>query len=113
MTEEKLYKYIQITTGDTLIAKVDMSKAINGFVKLEKPLKMIVREDNEMINYSFVPWIPFTDDEIIPLNSKSIVTIAALNEDSVEIYKQALAETEEINESYQTSDLDTEIGYLN
>jgi len=115
MEENKNYKYIELMNGDKLLAIVDMSKAINGFLKLQRPLKMIISEDEEIINYGFAPWIPFSDEESVPLSTKSIVTIAKLNDETIELYKRALAGTEETNEVdvFESYDLENEINYLN
>ena len=105
------FKFVQLTNGDRIFAEIDMKESENGFLKLKKPLKLFSAENDVSIHYSFTPWIPFTDDEKVPLAAKSIVTIATLNDEFITMYNRALENTENPEET--TSNLEQEIGYLN
>ena len=108
-------KYLLLVNGDQLFASVDFSSSSDGFLKLEQPLKLIISEMEEVVNYSFSPWIPFTDSIIIALSAKSITTIASLNEENQLLYQKALKKTQENDtENIDEYNLyDSEIGYLN
>ena len=105
------FKFVQLTNGDRIFAEIDMKESENGFLKLKKPLKLFSAENDVSIHYSFTPWIPFTDDEKVPLAAKSIVTIATLNDEFITMYNRALENTE--NPEEMISNLEQEIGYLN
>ena len=105
------FKFVQLTNGDRIFAEIDMKDSEKGFLKLKKPLKLFSAENDVSIHYSFTPWIPFTDDEKVPLAAKSIVTIATLNDEFITMYNRALENTK--NPEEMTSNLEQEIGYLN
>ena len=84
------YKYIQLTNGDHLFTILHFPENKTGFLKLKQPLKLSMKENDHHIQFGFMPWIPFTDDEVIPLSAKAIVTIANLNEEYIELYKKGV-----------------------
>ena len=88
------FKFVQLTNGDRIFAEIDMKESENGFLKLKKPLKLFSAENDVSIHYSFTPWIPFTDDEKVPLAAKSIVTIASLNDEFITMNNRAEENTE-------------------
>lgn len=84
------YKYIHLTNGDHIFTELHFPKEKTGFFKLKNPLKLQMKEDEQHVHFGFIPWIPFSDDEVVPLSAKSIITIANLNEEYVEMYKKGL-----------------------
>ena len=84
------YKYIHLTNGDHLFTEMHFPKEKTGFFKLKNPLKLQMKEDENHVHFGFMPWIPFSDDEEVPLSAKSIITIANLNDEYVEMYKKGL-----------------------
>ena len=84
------YKYIHLTNGDHLFTEIHFPKEKTGFFKLKNPLKLQMKEDERHVHFGFMPWIPFSDDEEFPLSAKSIITIANLNDEYVEMYKKGL-----------------------
>lgn len=106
------YKFILLSNNDFIFSKIDIDKSTNTFMRLIKPLRVLISEDSESVNYNFVPWIPFTTDEIIPLSTKSIVTITSLSSEYIELYEKAHQNIENSREEHAL-DLMNEISFLN
>jgi hypothetical protein len=84
------YKYIHLSNGDHLFTELRFPKEKTGFFKLKKPLKLTMKEDDQHVHFGFIPWIPFSDDDEVPLAAKSIITIANLNDEYTKMYKKGL-----------------------
>ena len=84
------YKYIHLTNGDHIFAEIQFSKEKTGFFKLKRPLKLSMNEDENHVHFGFMPWIPFSDDEEVPLQAKSVITMANLNDEYKEMYIKGL-----------------------
>tara|TARA_S200000501_G_scaffold310402_1_gene300616 strand:+ start:86 stop:418 length:333 start_codon:yes stop_codon:yes gene_type:complete len=84
------YKYIHLTNGDHIFTELHFPKEKTGFFKLKKPLKLTMKEDENHVHFGFMPWIPFSDDEEVPLQAKSVVTMANLSDEYKEMYKKGL-----------------------
>lgn len=117
MENKNIYKYIELLNGDRLLAEINLKESVDGFLKIVNPLKMIVIEDEETINYNFTPWVPFSNDKVYPLSQRSITTIATLNEETVELYTKAVKRIidKNMDELIQEDEqqLINQIGYLN
>jgi len=110
MKKNTEYKFIMLLNNDFIFTKIDLEKNITGFLKLINPLKIIFSEDDDSINYNFIPWIPFTDDNTIPLSTKSIITITSLSDELIELYETAI---QNISESKLMNRKDFDISLLN
>lgn len=97
------YKFILLLNNDFIFSKIEVEKPINGFLKLINPLRVLMSEDDESVSYNFIPWIPFTKDTVIPLASKSIVTITSLSEEHIDLYNKAIENITEIFNSTNKS----------
>jgi len=59
-----------LQTEITYLLKLNSPKEKTGFFKLKRPLKLSMKEDENHVHFGFMPWIPFSDDEEVPLSSK-------------------------------------------
>ena len=80
------YKYIHLTNGDHIFTELHFPKEKTGFFKLKKPLKLTMKEDENHVHFGFMPWIPFSDDEEVPLQAKSVITMANLSDEYKSLY---------------------------
>jgi hypothetical protein len=101
MNDQHKYKFL-IVDGSYIFSKVEKYDLTENFIILNKPLKMVFHEDEEQINYSFCPWVLFSNQENYPVSTRSITTIANLNEESISLYKKAITGTFDKKESDNT-----------
>ena len=98
------YKYIHLTNGDHIFAEIQFSKEKTGFFKLKRPLKLSMKEDDNHVHFGFMPWIPFSDDEEVPLQAKSVITMANLNDEYKEMYIKGLEHHTKLEEVIEFDD---------
>ena len=107
------YKYIHLTNGDHIFTQLHSPKEKTGFFKLKQPLKLTMKEDDNHVHFGFMPWIPFSDDEEVPLSAKSIVTMANLNDEYVKMYKNGLEHHTKMEDVIEFEDTETPNALLN
>ncbi len=83
-------KYIKLSTGEEILAVY--MKPTNGFFNLKNPIQMshVVEKDEAGIRFS--KWIPYTDDKIIPVSAKYVVTMTSLSKKMTKLYEDILSE---------------------
>ena len=99
MNMDSSIKYVKLSTGDELLTILE--KPEGGLFHFKHPIKIshILDEDGED-GVRFTKWIPFTEDEVIPVSAKYIVTITNLSPKMLKIYKDILNEVGEIKEEF-------------
>ena len=84
-------KYLKLASGEELLT-VYMEPQ-DGFFNFKHPVKIShIKDDKGEEGVRFTKWIPFTEDEIIPVSAKYIVTITNLSPRMLKIYKDILNE---------------------
>ena len=86
------HKYIKLSTGEEILAVY--LKPSDGFFNLKHPVQIthVFEKDEEGVR--FTKWIPYTDDEIIPVSTKYVVTMTSLSKKMSKIYDDILGEQE-------------------
>ena len=85
-------KYIKLSTGEEILAVY--MKPSDGFFNLKNPIQIshVVQKNEEGVRFS--KWIPYTDDEIIPVSAKYVVTMTSLSKKMTKLYEDILSEQE-------------------
>ena len=92
-------KYVKLASGEELLT-VYMEPQ-DGFFNFKHPVKIShIKDDKGEEGVRFTKWIPFTEDEIIPVSAKYIVTITNLSPRMLKIYKDILNEVSDIKEEF-------------
>ena len=92
-------KYVKLASGEEILAMY--LKPEDGFFNFKHPIKIsqVTDKDGED-GVRFTKWIPFTEDEIIPVYAKYVVTITNLSPKMLKIYKDILNEVGDIREEF-------------
>ena len=69
-------KYIKLSTGEDIIAKVDMKTLKNGELVVVNPQKVSIIEQVGFLSMALVKWIPWEDGQRIPINKRHVVTVS-------------------------------------
>ena len=91
-------KVIKLDYGEVIFAKVEVNDDAkkSGFLQLQCPMavKMIDKEEEEEGQFKFglCRWIPFTHQAMVPLATKSIISIADLEPKMQIFYANAVKE---------------------
>jgi len=90
-------KYIKLSTGDELLTILE--KPEGGLFHFKHPIKIshILDEEGED-GVRFTKWIPFTEDNLVPVSAKYIVTITSLSKKMSDIYNDILEEVNNMEE---------------
>ena len=74
----KMYpiKYIKLSTGDDIVAQVDMKTLKNGELIVINPQKVSIIEQVGLLSMALVKWIPWEDGQRIPINKRHVVTVS-------------------------------------
>ena len=92
-------KYVKLASGEELLT-VYMEPQ-DGFFNFKHPVKIShIKDDKGEEGVRFTKWIPFTEDEVIPVSAKYIVTITNLSPKMLKIYKDILNEVSDIKEEF-------------
>ena len=83
-------KYIKLSTGEEILAVY--LKPTDGFFNLKHPIQIthVFEKDEEGVR--FTKWIPYTDDDIIPVAAKYVVTMTSLSKKMTKLYNEILLE---------------------
>jgi hypothetical protein len=96
-------KYIKLSTGEEILAVY--LKPTDGFFNLKHPIQIthVFEKDEEGVR--FTKWIPYTDDKIIPVAAKYVVTMTSLSKKMTKLYNEILEEqtTEDDFDSLEVS----------
>ena len=92
-------KYVKLASGEEILAMYMEPEGV--FFNFKHPIKIsqVTDKDGEE-GVRFTKWIPFTEDEVIPVSAKYIVTITNLSPKMLKIYKDILNEVGEIKEEF-------------
>jgi|TARA_Y100000034_G_scaffold34950_1_gene42885 hypothetical protein len=85
------FKYVKLASGEELLTMY--MEPDGGFFKFKHPVKIshvVDQEGDEGVR--FTKWIPFTEDKIIPVSAKYVVTMANLSPKMHKIYKDIIEE---------------------
>ena len=109
-------KVIKLDYGEVIFAKVEVNDDAkkSGFLQLQCPMavKMIDKEEEEgELGIGLCRWIPFTEQAMIPLATKSIISIADLEPKMQIFYTNAVKEMVE-DEQYENKEKKEEISEL-
>ena len=78
-------KVIKLDYGEVIFAKVEVNDNAkkSGFLQLQCPMavKVIDKEEEGEMGIGLCRWIPFTQQAMIPLATKSIISIAIESHD--------------------------------
>jgi len=89
-------KVIKLDYGETIFAKVEVNDDTkrSGFLQLHCPMvvKMLEKEEKNEMGIGLCKWIPFTQQAMIPLATKSIISIADLEPKMQIFYTDAVKE---------------------
>ena len=108
-------KVIKLDYGEVIFAKVEVNDDAkkSGFLQLQCPMavKMIDKEEEGELGIGLCRWIPFTEQAMIPLATKSIISIADLEPKMQIFYTNAVKEMVE-DEQYENKEKKEEISEL-
>ena len=108
-------KVIKLDYGEVIFAKVEVNYDANksGFLQLQCPMavKVIDKEERGELGIGLCRWIPFTQQAMIPLATKSIISIADLEPKMQIFYTNAVKEMVE-DEQYENKEKKEEISEL-
>jgi hypothetical protein len=89
-------KVIKLDYGEVIFAKVEVNDDAkkSGFLQLQCPMavKMIDKEEEGQLGIGLCKWIPFTQQAMVPLATKSIISIADLEPKMQIFYTNAVKE---------------------
>ncbi len=93
-------KVIKLDYGEVIFAKVEVNDDAkkSGFLQLQCPMavKVIDKEEEGELGIGLCKWIPFTQQAMIPLATKSIISIADLDPKMQIFYTNAVKEMVEV-----------------
>ena len=93
-------KVIKLDYGEVIFAKVEVNDDAkkSGFLQLQCPMavKMIDKEEEGQLGIGLCKWIPFTQQAMVPLATKSIISIADLEPKMQIFYANAVKEMVEV-----------------
>ena len=93
-------KVIKLDYGEVIFAKVEVNDDAkkSGFLQLQCPMavKMIDKEEEGQLGIGLGRWIPFTQQALVPLATKSIISIADLEPKMQIFYTNAVKEMVEV-----------------
>jgi hypothetical protein len=93
-------KVIKLDYGEVIFAKVEVNDNAkkSGFLQLQCPMavKVIDKEEEGEMGIGLCRWIPFTQQAMIPLATKSIISIADLEPKMQIFYTNAVKEMVEV-----------------
>ena len=69
-------KYIKLSTGDDIVAQVDMKTLKNGELIVINPQKVSIIEQVGLLSMALVKWIPWEDGQRIPINKRHVITVS-------------------------------------
>ena len=69
-------KYIKLSTGDDILAQVDMKTLKNGELIVINPQKISLLEQMGYISMALVKWMPWEDGQRIPINKRHVITVS-------------------------------------
>ena len=69
-------KYIKLSTGDDIVAQVDMKTIKNGELIVINPQKVSIIEQIGVLSMALVKWLPWEDGQRIPINKRHIITVS-------------------------------------
>ena len=109
-------KVIKLDYGEVIFAKVEVNDDAkkSGFLQLQCPMavKMIDKEEEEgQFKFGLCRWIPFTHQAMVPLATKSIISIADLEPKMQIFYTNAVKEMVE-EEQFENKEKKEEISEL-
>ena len=108
-------KVIKLDYGEVIFAKVEVNDDAkkSGFLQLQCPMavKMIDKEEEGQLGIGLCRWIPFTQQALVPLATKSIISIADLEPKMQIFYTNAVKEMVE-DEQYENKEKKEEISEL-
>ena len=83
-------KYIKLSTGEEILTVY--MKPSDGFFHLKNPIQIshVIEKNEEGVR--FTKWIPYTDDKIIPVSAKYVVTMTSLSKKMTKLYEDILSE---------------------
>ena len=92
-------KYVKLASGEELLTMY--MEPDGGFFKFKHPIKIshVVDEEGEE-GVRFTKWIPFTEDKIIPVSAKYVVTMTNLSPKMHKIYKDLIDEVGDTFEEF-------------
>ena len=108
-------KVIKLDYGEVIFAKVEVNDDAkkSGFLQLQCPMavKMIDKEEEGQLGIGLCKWIPFTQQAMVPLATKSIISIADLEPKMQIFYTNAVKEMVE-EEQFENKEKKEEISEL-
>ena len=108
-------KVIKLDYGEVIFAKVEVNDDAkkSGFLQLQCPMavKMIDKEEEGQLGIGLCKWIPFTQQAMVPLATKSIISIADLEPKMQIFYANAVKEMVE-EEQFENKEKKEEISEL-
>ena len=69
-------KYIKLSTGEDLLAQVDMKTLKNGELIVINPQKVSIIEQVGFLSMALIKWIPWEDGQRIPINKRHVITVS-------------------------------------
>ena len=69
-------KYIKLSTGDDILAQVDMKTLKNGELVVINPQKVSIIEQVGYLSMALVKWMPWEDGQRIPINKRHVITVS-------------------------------------
>jgi|TARA_Y100000034_G_scaffold75969_1_gene91239 hypothetical protein len=90
-------KYVKLSTGDELLTILE--KPEGGLFHFKHPIKIShILDEEGGDGVRFTKWIPFTEDNLVPVSAKYIVTITSLSKKMSDIYNDILEEVNNMEE---------------
>lgn len=69
-------KYIKLSNGEDIIAKINVNELMSGFVTVTKPLKVLFYRDPDTLNVQFTKWSAGISEETKPIiNTEHIIAV--------------------------------------
>lgn len=88
------YRFIKLTNGDDLLCQLVLDNSAEYHLFLRYPLKVVTMLDHESesINFVYLPWVPLTSQEIIPVRRSNVISMTGVPSDIQAIYRERVTD---------------------
>lgn len=88
------YRYIKLSNTEDILCQVVLGVETENHILVRFPMKVVtmIQPDSDEAYFAFMPFIPFTDSEVIPIKNSSIVTITGIRDDIRDLYVNKVAQ---------------------
>jgi len=97
------YKLIKFTNGDDVISEIyGLQDSSNDIIFLSEPYQIRVFQlpTSDQQTIALAKWNPFTDDEMIPVSMRHVISVTNVKQDLLLYYKKVSEEYKDGNEQF-------------